>query len=382
MQAPLTNKLMKNCRTLLPAALLLLAALPSCDKDRPDAPNTHNPPVLELPGAPFELSALDHEQGYHRDSVYIFEGVWREPHFYFGRERLDTMQLNITPDNAIILQVRSDDPAFAGVNASSSARCIDIEPDGGDRSRYRLKWNAEGSSVITLWNGEGAARREVRFTATSRREIPLEGILVRIDGQERILGTEVKFGGQITFSASGDPLLYAQYYWDLRGFTREDRSHHACFEVAGPVPLNANSGKLHISLDEIGLVDHGAYYEALTPHIWLKAYGLYEENRQFNPDFRWFHPFIIEKVPEGQWRYDILNICPLYFRDDAYTLNPQDLRERFAWVWPQAYGTSFVFSVAEGDNISEQYNLWYYDRVHQIRLNFPNTARIPWEQYY
>ena len=148
------------------------------------------------------------------------------------------------------------------------------------------------------------------------------------------------------------------------------------------MPLNANSGKLHISLDEIGLVDHGAYYEALTPHIWLKAYGLYEENREFNPDFRWFHPFIIEKVPEGQWRYDILNICPLYFRDDAYTLNPQDLRERFAWVWPQAYGTSFVFSVAEGDNISEQYNLWYYDRVHQIRLNFPNTARIPWEQYY
>ena len=375
---------MKNEFLLLRAALTfcLCCQFLSCGKDRPDAPNPDNPPVLDLPGAAFSLRVLDHEHGYHKDSAYVFEGIWQDGHFRFGRERLDTMQLNIAPDNAIILTVQAGEAAFTGVNAASSARCINIVPDGPGRDRFHLERVAEGSAVITLWNGEGAERREIRFTATSRREIPLEGIRVRIDGREETLCTMMPFGGQLSLDSGTQPREYACYYRTFAGFRREDPSRHVSFEIAGPVPLNANTGTLHPVRDDIGLEDHGAFYEALPPHRWLKAYGLYEGNLEMNPGFRWFRPFVIGKVPEGDWRYPVEDISREYFRDDAFALNPQDLRERYAWIWPMAYGTAFTFSLAEGPRIEKKDGLYHYDKVHQVRILFPDAPKIPWEVYY
>ncbi|MBQ9660545.1 MAG: hypothetical protein IJV37_04680, partial [Bacteroidales bacterium] len=59
------------------AALFLLCAvcLPSCNKDNPDGPNRSNPTEFTLKGCDFDITVLDHERGYDRDSAYVFEGV-------------------------------------------------------------------------------------------------------------------------------------------------------------------------------------------------------------------------------------------------------------------------------------------------------------------
>ena len=298
--------MMKDSRFLYAVAMTILTVLlPACDKMRPDAPNPNNPPELQLTAAGFTVRVLDHEHGHHPDSIYFFEGTWCDGHFRFGREGLDTMQLNIRPDNALVLEVLSDDPAFEGVNAASSARCIDIVADGAGRRTFHLKWVDEGAAVITLWNGEGAARREVRFTATSRREIPLEGIKVRLDGQEMVLCTEVRRGGRmLVFDPVTENRDYRNYIREFRGYTREDPDRHVCFEIAGPVPLNANTGTLHTVFDAVGLIDRGAIHEVLD-HVWLKSYGLYDGNMQLNPDFRWFHPFLLDSRDDDFACFDI-----------------------------------------------------------------------------
>ena len=372
---------MKDRRTLRLAALFLAAAAlsPACDRVRPDAPNPNNPPELDLPGASFTLRVRDHERGFHPDSAYVFEGNWHDGHFWFGREGLDTMQLNIRPDNALVLELRSDDPAFAGVNAASSTRCIDIVPDGRDRATFHLEWVDEGRSEITLWNGDGAARREIRFTATSRREIPLEGIRIRLDGREEILATEVRRGGQmLIFDPASQRREYGLYIREFRGYTREDPDKHVCFEIAGPVPLNANTGTLHTTFDAVGLIDRGAIHEVLN-NVWLKCYGLYDGNMALNPAFRWLHPFEMDSRKDDSWSRELLDINLRYWNNDAYTLLPQDLRERFAWVWPQAYCTSFTFSVAEGENIEKRNGFYWYDKVHQVNILFPDAPQIHWK---
>ena len=368
-------KRMKDNKTLPFAAIALVLGilLPACDKNHPTAPNKDNPPVSALPGAAFAVRVLDHERGRHPDSGFVFEGEWRDGHFRFGRERLDTMQLNITPDNGIVLEITSDAPGFEGVNASSSARCINIVPDDRTHTVYHLQWIAEGQSTITLWNGEGASRREIRFTATSRREIPLKGIRVRLDGEERILftGYDYAIPSGIPPQNTDFPKLAGNY----SGYTREDHSKHVNFEIIGPVPLNANKGDLHIAFDNIGLLDHGAVHENVSPHVWLKAWNLYEENIWYNPDFRWFQAYEPGYHPDDSWSPEYFKLPQVYYNDPRFALNPQDLRERFAWVWPMAFGQGYMFAVGEGDpELSAMRNMYVYDKVHQLFISFTDTS--------
>lgn len=367
------DKLMKDLKLLLPAVLILLSAtlLPSCDKVRPDAPNRDNPPEIQLPAAAFSVRVLDHERGHHKDSAYVFEGIWRDGHFRFGRERLDTMQVNIHPGNAIVFEISSDDPRFEGVNASSSARCINIVPDGDGRTRYHLEWIAEGQSAITLWNGEGTSRREVRFVATSRQEIPMEGIRVRVDGEPRILFSGYDFA--LPGGVSPGEAFYPRLAMEFHGYAREDYTRHVELEIIGPEPLNANQGTLHPAFDYIGIIDHGNVHENVRPWVWLKAWNLYEENLWHNPDFRWFQPYDPGYHPDRSWDY--FKLPQVYYGDPRYALNPQDLRERYAWVWPMAYGKGPILSFGEGEmELSETRNMFVYKHVHQLFINFINPS--------
>lgn len=367
---------MKNIYSFLSAASLLLSAallLPACDKCRPDGPNRNNPPVADLPSAAFTLRVLEHERGFHPDSAYIFEGAWHDGHFWFGRQKLDTMQLNIAPDNALVLEVSSDDPAFEGVNASSSTRSVNIVPDTRDHRIYHLERIDEGRSEITLWNGDGPSRREIRFTVTSRAEIPLEGIKVRLDGEERILFTGYNYA-----LPSGIPAQIAEYpkvVKEFSGFIREDYTKHVNLDIIGPIPLNANIGVLHLAFDSIGLLDHGAIHENVPPHVWLKTWNLHEENIWYNPDFNWFHSFDPGFHPDREWGSMYLKMPQAYFDDQKYILNPQDLRERFAWVWPMASGLSQVLAFGKGNiNFSPERNMYCYDTVYQFAITFSNTS--------
>ena len=375
---------MKNIYSLPAAALLLSFAailFPACNKCRPDGPNRNNPPVADLPSAAFTLRVLDHERGFHPDSAYIFEGVWHDGHFWFGRQKLDTMQLNIAPDNALVLEVSSDDPAFEGVNAASSTRSIDIIPDTRDRRIYHLERIAEGRSEITLWNGDGPSRREIRFTVTSRAEIPLEGIKVRLDGEERIL-----FSGFDYALPSGIPAQIAEYpkvVKEFSGYIREDYTKHVDLDIIGPIPLNANIGVLHLAFDSIGLLDHGAIHENVPPHVWLKTWNLHEENIWHNPDFSWFHSYDPGFHPDDSWSPSYYKMPQIYYDDSKYALRPQDLRERYVWVWPMAFGQGYMLSFGEGKMaLSSTRNMYVYNRVYQIFIAFSNSLfdNIWWSQ--
>lgn len=394
------------CGLMFPL-LLLIAACGS--RDGADAPNTANPPEASLRGEPFTLSVLDQERGFCRDSVYVFEGEYRDGHFWFGSEKKDTMQLNITPDNGIVLKVRSDSPDFEGVNAASSSRCINIVPDGRDRCTYHLEWVAEGRSTISLWCGEGPDRQELRFSATSRKEIPMEGIKVRLDGQEYRMRrrTAAEQEHPTLFS---DPAIHFNGTGD-RYFPDKMSSGYVTLEIIGPEPLNATpTTTLNMAYDCFGIADHyadirynaRAYSKRLSTFvqgdIWNKHYGLYEENKAKYRDFRWFAPFIWEEgtyykknlaLPVEDPEYDVPGI---YFIDggprgmyreyhDAgnYTYRPADLRERRILVWPQISERIFLLGLYEGGFTEKKdpgspsgQNLVYYDLLYDIWIQFDN----------
>lgn len=236
-----------------PAALLaalLLTALTACQKESPDSPNANNPPEVSLPGAGFSITVLDFERGRHPDSAYVFEGVWRDGHFRFGRERLDTMQLNITETNGITLKISSEDLDFRGVNARSSTRSIDIVPDGTARTQYHLERVCEGASAITLWNGEGTSRQEIRFTVTSREDIPAEAIRIRIDGREYLMSHGFNSAGSLSgYRVGKSPSAWEPYLQELvkvfPGRREDDRADHVELEIAGCVPLERHQSHLY-----------------------------------------------------------------------------------------------------------------------------------------
>ena len=280
------------------------------------APNAHNPAVLPLPAADFGIRVLDQERG--SDSTYVFEGVWRDGAFRFGLEKRDPMTLNLTPDNALVLELLPAGEGFRGVNAASSARCIDIVPEGEDRMRFRLRRVAEGESEITLWNGDGEERRELSFPVTSREEIPVEGFLYRIDGERQ----------EIPLVESANFLEPNANYHTRSGVLRDVKDFPGwdgmqVLELVGPEPLNA-TGLRQESIWLYDLVspafplldDDGNCFTGDWPSL-VGPEGIAEINRRHYPDYRWFAPD----------RYAVR------YADDQPGLRPADLRERRMLTW-------------------------------------------------
>ena len=396
---------MKTSHFFVAFAAALLAALPACRKQGPDSPNPNNPPEAPLPGAAFSVTVLDCERGRHPDSAYVFEGVWADGHFRFGRERLDTMQLNLSGANGIILKISSEDPAFEGVNARSSTRAVDIVPDGSGHRQYHLERVCEGASAITLWNGDGAARQEIRFTVTSRECIPAEAVRIRIDGREYLMSRRYNSAGSLSaYRVGRSPSAWGPELQELvkvfPGRREDDWTDHVELEIAGCVPLNATGPDFTIACDLVGLIDEQAHRSSL-PTVnpatgepafrWMRISSLYLENLAHNPDFRWFTPMHL--TPELYEAYRNENqLAPYYaneqeFRlcptagDERYRYHPADLRERRAWVWCPpgtsevgiAFGTGpFRAQVMPGDgrSIPDRYDGGTYDCVHQVWLEF------------
>ncbi len=306
-------------------ALLCAASLAACDKDRPDGPNKDNPAEHPLASCAFSLNARDCERGFSPDSSYVFEGVFRDGSFYFGADKRDAMVLNITPDNQIILTASSEAAGFEGVNASSSSRCINIVPDGTDRTTYHLQWVAEGESTITFWNGEGAGRQEISFQATSKKEIPLEGIAFRYDG------SVYKFQKQIPteYVTEGTFQYMLLKKWDGKPDKFEKLP---TFELIGPVPLNATPTLLYLTQKFI------ANIPSSDDPVYGKEVSAYDYNLRMYRDYRWFPKFIQPTIPE---EYPFLDEAPLSVQIDCqqkYVNNmlklfPADLRERRIKFW-------------------------------------------------
>ena len=318
---------MKKPHLAIAVALLLGAAgFTSCNKNNPLAPNKNNPAEAALKAAAFEVTLLDHERGYDRDSAYVFEGVWKQDAFHFGYLKLDPMVPNILPDgrNQLEFRISSDAAGFEGVNASSSSRCINIVQDGADHTRYHLEWVAEGESTITFWNGEGASRKEISFQATSKAHIPIETIKFRIDG-ELYQMVHTGFGQKEEFN------LLKQF---PDGANWEDLP---TFELV-PNPLNATLaegeaiyGFLTVALyrvDENGngsplMTPDGKLVDNTIP--WYLSYT-YHDMKTFWPDFHWLSTQCLPSENYG---------------GKEIKLNLNDLRERHAKVYTTKMDSPF-----------------------------------------
>ena len=308
---------MKKHHLAVAAAIFLgTAGLVSCGKNNPLAPNRENPTEVGLKAAAFEVTLLDHEKGYEKDSLYVFEGEWKQDAFYFGYWKLDPMVPNILPDgqNQIEFRISSDAAGFEGVNASSSSRCINIVQDGADHTRYHLEWVAEGESTITFWNGEGAARQEISFTATSKKVIPLEGVLARLDGKE------YKFS-----NSPGGYQKLLKTFNSRDDFPGWDKMH--ILEIVGPVPLNATPETdkdysmtcwVRLAyLDEAGNGCDWDIYDAEDKARSLRVNDPEIEIMRF-PDYRWFDE-------------EHMIIDPR--KKDPSRFLPADFRERRIMLW-------------------------------------------------
>ena len=314
-------------RNLIAAAAIAICAacLSACND--PMGKNNSNPTATGLKGADFDVTLLDHEKGYEKDSLYCFEGVWKKDAFYFGYWKLDPMTPNILPDgkNQIEFRISSDAAGFEGVNAASSSRCINIVQDGVDHTHYHLEYVSEGESTITFWNGEGATRKEISFQVTSKAYIPIETIKFRIDG-ELYQMVHTGFGQKEEFN------LLKQF---PAGAKWEDLP---TFELV-PTPLNATLNEnevigatLAISLyrvDENGngqplMTPDGKLVDNAIP--WYLSYT-YQDMKNFWPDFHWLST---QCQPSTSQCSEILRV------------NFNDLRERHAKVYTTKMDSPFM----------------------------------------
>ena len=320
---------MKNISTLAAAAagILCAASILSCDPNNPLARNTSNPLEVSLKGAEFSVTLLDREQGYEPDSLYTFEGIWKQDAFYFGYWKLDPMVPNILPDGRNQLEFRfySDAAGFEGVNAASSSRCINIVQDGADHTRYHLEYVSEGESTITFWNGEGAARKEISFQATSKAYIPIETIKFRIDGELH----------QMMHTACGQK----EEFHLLKPFPAEASWEELpAFELV-PVPLNATlqDGEVAYALLTAALFrvdENGNGKPLMTPdgklvdnaNPWYLSYT-YQDLMGLWPGFRWLRTHTLPSHA--------------FHGDDPIKVNLNDLRERHTKVYTTRMKNAF-----------------------------------------
>ena len=304
-------------RKLLEATTIAILAMMLASCNDPLGKNNSNPVEVKLTGKDFQVTLLDHEYGYSRDSVYCFEGIWKKDAFYFGHWKLDPMVPNILPDNRNRLEfhITSDATGFQGVNASSSARCINIVQDGSDHTRYHLEWVSEGESTITFWNGEGEARKEISFKATSKSHIPFVTLKYRYDGE---LYTALELTSQ-NYRTILKQCPQGNTEWD----------NMPIYEVV-PEPLNATldentyiwgelTARLH-RVTENGEED--SYTFETIEEMYLPG-SLTEHNDRYKFRIRMTYEDIYHRWPETR-------LCdkPLKEGEEYTKLNFNDLRER------------------------------------------------------
>ena len=320
------------------AGMLCALGLSSCND--PLGPNKNNPATESLRAAEFDVTLLDHEQGWTKDSLYCFEGVWKDDAFYFGYWKLDPMVPNILPDrqNRLEFVISSEAAGFEGVNAASSSKCINIVQDTQDHRRFHLEYVSEGESTITFWNGEGDARREISFQATSKAEIPIEGFLARVDGKEYRFS---KTNGSAT-----KVLKTFKYRNDFPGW---DKMH--IVELVGPIPLNAtrkydpekplivDCGWVLAYLDEEGNACNWDIYST-DDEVGSLRQNDDEIQKKYFPDYRWIQNEICYPDNGLGTRIPII---------------PADLRERRLMLWSvkNRYATWGAFDICISDIIDQ-----------------------------
>ena len=159
--------------------VLAMGSLTSCKKDL----NAElNPPTDDsLVAAPFSLTAEEHRG----TTGATFDWVITNGSTDSVTEELDEMTVTAHNSFTITVEPKGNPGAFPGVNVrSSNVNAVQVEMLG--KSSFKLKYIGDGEASIRVWNGTETSNTTVTFPVKSVKEVAVEGLRFRVNGEERV----------------------------------------------------------------------------------------------------------------------------------------------------------------------------------------------------
>ena len=166
---------MKTIRTFCLMMVAACAAV-SCDKDKPDE---KNPPVVEVPAAPFTLTAVESRNGHDYPWTISRAGVTDSV-----EEELDEMWL--TMYNSIVVTVTPDGAGeFPGFNVrSSNTSAVEVVNVNSNSFELKRSFAQRGTeATIEVWNGSGSTMQKTSFQVNAKQMIEPTAFVFEVDGK-------------------------------------------------------------------------------------------------------------------------------------------------------------------------------------------------------
>lgn len=185
------------------------ALVTSCRKDPLDLVN---PKVDKLPEAGFSLEGTEKRS----DGEYVLPWtISKAGGVDSVLEELD--ELTLTPYNTFTLEaVPDNENGFPGINARTDNSCIKLERL--DQNRFAMAFLGDGEATVKVWNGNEAGNTTIEFKVKARGNIPVEGLLVLVDGNEEVLvkAVEADDWPELFAEAENNPFYEVKYVSDER----------------------------------------------------------------------------------------------------------------------------------------------------------------------
>ena len=184
---------------LLGLTILLAGAVASCKK----APLADvNPKAQKLSEAGFSLKGTEKRS----DGEYVLPWTISKGGVMDSElEELD--ELAITPFNTFTFEAVPDNASgFPGINAKTDNGCVKIERKG--QSSFSISYVSDGDATIKVWNGNEGGNTAVTFKVQARKTIPVEGLLVLVDGKEYTIKAVTAPTWQELYKNERQPLLH------------------------------------------------------------------------------------------------------------------------------------------------------------------------------
>jgi hypothetical protein len=158
-------------------AALMIAG---CRKDSSDGPGPVNPvnpvetPVQDLPGVPFNVTLVEERSEHNVLWTVGADGSMA------CEEWPSLSQAAITRPVRMFLYAKDDDGNPVKVNVRCSDGSLQVLDYQKSLGLVQLKYAADGSPTVTVWNGSGSGTHKVEFKPKAVETIPLEGLKVRL----------------------------------------------------------------------------------------------------------------------------------------------------------------------------------------------------------
>lgn len=229
--------------------VLAMGSLTSCKKDPLDE---FNPKTDTIAEAPFSLKGTEKRS----DGGYVLTWDITKTTVDCVQEELD--ELAITPFNTFTFEAvpESASATFPGINARTDNACIKLERKG--QSSFSISYVSDGDATIKVWNGNEGGNTAVTFKVQARKTIPVEGLLVRIDGEEYTIKAVTAPTWQELYKAmrdnpfytvpylSGDKIQYVEGVSRFSYYTKEE-VNPLKVEILHLVPENTTYRRLNFS---------------------------------------------------------------------------------------------------------------------------------------